>query len=381
MSRSIVCGVDGTQESRWAARVAGDFARELDRTLVLVHVAENPPTFPYGDARLRELQRRDAAEAATPMLERTGAHVRDVECEIKVVFGDAVEALIAVASEQDAELLVVGSRGRGPLASVVLGSVSARLAAVAPCPVVVVPSPHAADRWLARPANSRLVCGVDDSVGSVRALRHAAVLADRLGLRLSSVHVDADGPWEDAPLGPPRSSPPSVTVFAGDPVEMLREQGADPDTSLLVVGSRGRTSWRAPLGSVSRQLAASAAVPVLVVPPTATTKPEELVADAAVGGVVRRARHWSLAAAEHEAVRYRAAVKEVAVGRFSTGIEQLPDTPSKRRKGRFSNGIEERARTRGALHVGSFGDGIAHRPPTAAARRIGSFADSLERVR
>jgi nucleotide-binding universal stress UspA family protein len=381
MSQSIVCGVDGTQESRWAARVAGDFARELDRTLVLVHVAENPPTFPYGDARLRELQRRDAVEAATPMLERTSAYVPDVEREIKVVFGDAAEALIAVASEQCAELLVVGSRGRGPLASVVLGSVSARLAAVAPCPVVVVPSPHAADRWLARPANSRLVCGVDDSVGSVRAVRHAAVLAHRLDLRPSSVHVDADSTWEDAPLAPPRGSLASPTVFAGDPVEILREQGTEPDTSLLVVGSRGGTSWRAPLGSVSRQLAASAAVPVLVVPPTASTQPEELVADGAVEGVVRRARHRSLAAAEHEAVRYRAPVEDTAVGRFSTGIEQLADTPSKRRKGRFSTGIEQRARTRGALHVGSFGDGIAQRPATAVARRIGSFADSDERAR
>jgi hypothetical protein len=42
MSQSIVCGVDGTQESSWAARVAGEFARELDRRLVLVHVADEP---------------------------------------------------------------------------------------------------------------------------------------------------------------------------------------------------------------------------------------------------------------------------------------------------------------------------------------------------
>ena len=56
-------------------------------------------------------------------------------------------------------------------------------------------------------------------------------------------------PWEDAPLGPPRGSRAALTVFKGDPVAVLREDTGDADTSLLVVGSRGRTSWRAALGS------------------------------------------------------------------------------------------------------------------------------------
>lgn len=290
MNRSIVCGVDGTQPSRWAARVAGELARELDRTLVLVYVAGDQPTFPYGDPRLRELQRRGAAEAATALLERTAVDVPDVAVETKVAFGDAVAALMAVGSEEDAELLVVGSRGRGPLASVLLGSVSSRLVAEAPCPVVVVPSPDAADRWLARPSHSRLVCGVDDSVGSVRALRVAGALADRLGLELSFVHAEADRAWDDAPV----EGLGALTVFAGEPVEILREQTADPDASLLVVGSRGRTSWRAALGSVSRELAASAAVPVMVVPPTAR-------------------------------------MPAMTDGARGTGIEQLPETSAKRR--------------------------------------------------
>jgi nucleotide-binding universal stress UspA family protein len=299
MNRSIVCGVDGTQASRWAARVAGELARELDRTLVLVHAAEDRPTFPYGDVRLRELARRDAIDAATPMLERTAAAASDVSTEIRVSFGDPAEALIAAAHDADAELLVVGSRGRGPIASMMLGSVSARLAAVAPCPVVVVPSPEAADRWLARPSRSRVICAIDDSVGSVRALRVAADLAQRLELEHSLVHVDTDDPWEDAPL----DALAALTVIGGEPVAALRELTAHADTSLLVVGSRGRTSWRAPLGSVSRALAADAPVPVVVVPPTAATGPDRDVADAATSCAAlsrvgaarhsRRADHWS----------------------------------------------------------------------------------------
>src|SRR6185312_10853093 len=116
MNGSIVCGVDGTRASRWAARVAGEFARELDRTLVLVHVTEDRPTFPYGDTRLRELSRRAAIEDATPMLERAAAAVPDISVEIKVVFGDPADALMAAALDANSELLVVGSRGRGPVA-------------------------------------------------------------------------------------------------------------------------------------------------------------------------------------------------------------------------------------------------------------------------
>jgi nucleotide-binding universal stress UspA family protein len=69
-------------------------------------------------------------------------------------------------------------------------------------------------------------------------------------------------------------------VFAGDPVEVLREQTADPDTGLLVVGSRGHTSWHA-LGSVSRALAATADVPVMVVPPSTEARSDTGLAGAA----------------------------------------------------------------------------------------------------
>ena len=127
------------------------------------------------------------------------------------------------------------------------------------------------------------MCAVDDSIGSVRALRVAGDFAEKLELQLSLVHVDADEPWEDAPLGPPRGGLAALAVFGGDPVAVLREHTADTDTSLLVVGSRGLTSWRAALGSVSRALAADAAVPVMVVPPTAVASPAREVAGA--GGV------------------------------------------------------------------------------------------------
>lgn len=78
------------------------------------------------------------------------------------------------------------------------------------------------------------------------------------------VFVDAARGGHEAPRIPLR-------VEAGDPVHELREQGAWTGVQMLAVGSRGHGPVRrALLGSVSAALAATAACPVLVVPPTAT---------------------------------------------------------------------------------------------------------------
>jgi hypothetical protein len=50
-------------------------------------------------------------------------------------------------------------------------------------------------------------------------------------------------------------------------------------------------------------------------------------------------------------------------GRFSTGIERLPETSAKQRSGRFSTGIERLPETPGALRLGSFADGFEHVQP------------------
>jgi hypothetical protein len=86
------------------------------------------------------------------------------------------------------------------------------------------------------------------------------------------------------------------------------------------------------------------------------------------------------AAVTFEFVRSDAAVRftrSSACGRFSTGIEQLPDAPSTQRLGRFCDGI---ARADGAVaRVGRFSTGI-ERSETPAMLRVGSFADGYERT-
>jgi nucleotide-binding universal stress UspA family protein len=139
---SVVCGVDDSDGGRRAARIAARLARELGLGLLLVHVGEAPAPPGNGAAAANEHgdgRRAQHLLAAVAVEEDLGP------VEHRIEFGVPAERLVAVAEEAGAELIVVGSRGRGALKAALLGSVSTRLIGIAPCPVLIVP-PGAAAR-------------------------------------------------------------------------------------------------------------------------------------------------------------------------------------------------------------------------------------------
>lgn len=121
---SVVVGTDGSSWSQAALVVALDMAGAAGRPLTLIHVSDTDPSG-------QDVLTRARAEAAR----------RAPELEIHAVMraGDPREVL--VASTEHAAVLVVGSRGRGPTRSLLLGSVSVAVTRRAHCPVVVV-RPH-----------------------------------------------------------------------------------------------------------------------------------------------------------------------------------------------------------------------------------------------
>ncbi|HVC71471.1 MAG TPA: universal stress protein [Acidimicrobiales bacterium] len=136
----IVVGVDGSEPSRealeWAARQAELTGARLS-VVTAWAFAEEPTPFGIVPPILHESEsvqeaRRDLEEVVAAVRLRH----RLVDVQTGVVMGRAAEVLIKAA--QDADLLVVGSRGRGALAGMVLGSVSEHCVRHAPCPVVVV---------------------------------------------------------------------------------------------------------------------------------------------------------------------------------------------------------------------------------------------------
>ncbi len=142
MNRSILCGVDGSPVAQDAVRVAASLAHRFGVRLIVAHVAQIP--VPAGHQAFGSTTMGgdvgQAREAGAGLLERVAAADEVIsDAEQRLLIGDPAEQLAELAEQEDAELLVVGSRGRGPFKSAFLGSVSHDVIGLAPCPVVVVP--------------------------------------------------------------------------------------------------------------------------------------------------------------------------------------------------------------------------------------------------
>ncbi len=143
MAGTIVCGVDDSEVATEVLRVAAALRARLHLRLVVAHAVSAPVTVGVASAPYAYPYPPDpsaAREAAEEYLEHLSAHGDAEGAELRPVVGDPVDSLLTLAQEEEAELIVVGSRGHGPLRAALLGSVSGALASRASCPVVVVPS-------------------------------------------------------------------------------------------------------------------------------------------------------------------------------------------------------------------------------------------------
>ncbi|HVW89687.1 MAG TPA: universal stress protein [Gaiellaceae bacterium] len=139
---SIVCGVDDSREARVALRIAAGLAVLFDVRLVAAHVVRPPAPAPGIGLTARELMDVPAGAllaSGDALLERILEEEELPDAERRVVLGLPADRLADVADEEAAELIVVGSRGRGAFKAAFLGSLSTSLLAVARCPVLVVP--------------------------------------------------------------------------------------------------------------------------------------------------------------------------------------------------------------------------------------------------
>jgi nucleotide-binding universal stress UspA family protein len=156
-TRRIVVGVDGSQGSRtaleWAIREAQAHASSV-HILVAWHYPQTTSASAWGLGMdpLPDVQEAVAAAsaAAASRLGLKASAQGDVATTWEAIEGNPARALLTAS--EDADLLVVGSRGHGAFVGALLGSVSHQVVAHARCPVVVVPTPPAAgDRTGAEP--------------------------------------------------------------------------------------------------------------------------------------------------------------------------------------------------------------------------------------
>jgi nucleotide-binding universal stress UspA family protein len=139
--RRILVAIDGTPASRGAARVALEFAASLGKGVTFVHVLPERVSERTGEASEFAAFERACEQYAEALLKETCVNLGDRSCSTttRVEHGDPAKVLCALAAEDEVELVIVGTRARGPLARTLLGSVSEELMCRCPKPVLVVP--------------------------------------------------------------------------------------------------------------------------------------------------------------------------------------------------------------------------------------------------
>jgi nucleotide-binding universal stress UspA family protein len=141
--RNILLATDGSAGAERAAEVAATLAKAVGGQLFILTVGGSLSTDEMKDLARAEGNVGDALDALADQIlaharqraERAG--VSDIRLEAG--WGDPAEVIIETARRQQADAIVMGRRGRGRLTGLLLGSVSQKVASLAPCVVVLVP--------------------------------------------------------------------------------------------------------------------------------------------------------------------------------------------------------------------------------------------------
>lgn len=139
MFKYILLAVDGSENSYKAAQMAADMARAMNSEILRIVVAyDKIPPF-LGEPNLQNAINARLSEAQE-VLQKAVDAVGDIPAEIhtELIEGDPAESIIDVASTRGSNVIVMGSRGLGRLAGLVLGSTTQKVVSLAPCPVLIV---------------------------------------------------------------------------------------------------------------------------------------------------------------------------------------------------------------------------------------------------
>lgn len=223
--------------------------------------------------------RQIVANAVKLAKEAVGAD-RKLSVKSELVFSTPVSTMVEISNE--AEMVVLGSSGRGALARGLLGSVSSSLVRRAGCPVAVI---HSDDAVIPDPQHAPVLVGIDGSPVSELATAVAFDEASRRGVELIAVHawsdvevvelpgLDFSAVQQEAELSLAErlagwqerypDVPVSRVVVCDRPARKLVQKSAS--AQLVVVGSHGRGGLTGMLlGSVSNAVLHAARVPVIV---------------------------------------------------------------------------------------------------------------------
>ncbi|MCC5671439.1 universal stress protein [Kocuria rhizophila] len=293
----IIVGVDGSEQSLGALHWAAREARRRGAPLRVVTAYTVPmiggSTFDVGYAAFDDAAMNRAVEDLVADARRRVAEL-DVEVRSTVQAGDPSGVLVDLS--RDAQLLVLGSRGRGGFIGRLLGSVSTAVPAHAHCPVGIIPLQWGTEYRVREDVSRRsafvdgVTVGSDGSEHASAAMLWAADEAEQLGVPLTVVCAAPSDAGTSAWLPSPvdfddlrgevraaldacvawlRSHFPTLEITGelvdGSPIDVLVERSAR--NQLVVTGTRGRGGFAGMLlGSTSQGVLHNCPSPSMIVP-------------------------------------------------------------------------------------------------------------------
>lgn len=283
----VLVATDGSAAADRAIGLASSMDWPAGTQIRVVTVIEPIPPVPLAEwagpgAPVEGSYPPEAESVAKAMLDSACAALAHTSAEAtgQALYGRAATSIVESARAFKSDLVIVGSRGHGTIASMLLGSVGAEVADQADCPVLIARGPHL----------TRAVLGVDESEFSRAAENVVAEWPIFAKVAVEVTHVAQTAlPWMVA-LGPGVAVPPDVgpdeyeavgaatrrlkeagrhafgRMVVGDPATDLLLTAEQAQADLIVVGTHGRTGLsRAVFGSVARNVMLHAPCSVLVV--------------------------------------------------------------------------------------------------------------------
>jgi nucleotide-binding universal stress UspA family protein len=291
--RRILCPIDFSDTSRHALDHSIAMAKWFGAELTGLHVRTpeplpQPPILLADGSRSltdREADRQQSEERLREWLSMAAREGIRVACVVEEA-GNPTRRILDRANAWPADLIVMGTHGRGGFERFVLGSVTEKVLRKAPCPVLTVPPRSASSRLPFK----QVLCPVDFSDSSITASRLALILAEESDASLTLLHIfewpsdeaaakrlletsefhrqwelDTRQKLEDLiPAEALDWCKPSAKLAFGKPYQQILAVAAAEEADIIVMGVHGRNPLDLILfGSTTNQVVRQATCPVL----------------------------------------------------------------------------------------------------------------------
>lgn len=292
---TILLAIDGSADAQLAEHVAVELSGRSGAALHVVHAWLYVPVGPYPYSGITATETyRVFEEGAKAILAESVERITQaggIVTKQYLRLGAPADTIVALSEEIDTDLLIIGSRGLGPIRRLALGSVSTSVIHNVRRPTLLVRGDK--DSW----PPAQIIVGNDGSADGTRAAELAAAFGRLYGAKLTLARAVPEPPdvrWynegqrasieklqeelvtcardtlmtDARQLASEAGTAPEVTIAAGDPAAILLDSAAaQTQPTLIVVGCRGLGLLdRLRLGSVSTKVVHAAQGPIFVVP-------------------------------------------------------------------------------------------------------------------